>query len=369
MNVDPKRNLPDQPERCTDFSQLLLAWDNALPGRGLPWAHESDPYRVWVSEIMLQQTQAKTVIPYFERFIERFPAIIDLADAPLDEVLRLWTGLGYYSRARNLHKAARQVVDQYAGIFPRSFAEVFALPGVGRSTAGAICALAFGVPTPILDGNAKRVYARYFGIDDEKESARMRRLWRVAEACTAKTKCQKYTQLIMDLGATVCTPRNPACNNCPVSSGCYASEHGATHMLPRKGQRLQRKTKSTAMVMVRNRNGEVLLERRPAAGIWGGLWSFPEFDGALENLADEFGQRYQLEITLDEEWEELSHEFTHFRLKIKPLLARVAEKTSGNLTRPDIAFISIDSPFDRGMPAPVAELIDRLQAIPINPEH
>ena len=353
-------------DRFADFSQLLLDWENSLPGRGLPWAFESDPYRIWISEVMLQQTQAKTVVPFYLEFVDRFPKIEDLADASLDEVLRLWTGLGYYTRARNLHKAARQIKSQNNGEFPKNFEEVVALPGVGRSTAGAICALAYGMRTPILDGNAKRVYTRSFGVDDEKESQRIRNLWNIAEACTPDQNCQQYTQLIMDLGATVCTPKNPDCNLCPVSSKCWAYLNRATDRLPRKNARATRKNKSTTFVIVIDESLRLLLECRPPEGIWGGLWSFPEYGGNLDDLPQWFNQRYSVQIAVERELERFHHDFTHFRLNITPVLARVTDKKDKRFENFETEFIPTSTPLDRGVPAPVAELIQRLRIKELN---
>lgn len=355
-------------DRCADFSQLLLDWENSLPGRGLPWAFESDPYKIWISEIMLQQTQTKTVVPFYLNFVDQFPKIEDLADASLNEVLRLWTGLGYYTRARNLHKAARQLKSHNEGEFPKTFDEILALPGVGRSTAGAICALAYGMKTPILDGNAKRVYARYFGVDDEKESQRVRNLWDIAEVCTPDQDCQKYTQLIMDLGATVCTPKNPDCRRCPVSSECWAYRNRATDRLPRKKTRANRRTKSTRFVMVIDESLGLLLECRPPQGIWGGLWSFPEYSGNLEDLPQWFNQRYSVQILVERELEQFHHDFTHFRLSITPLLARTTDTEDRYVNNLKFEFIPIDMPLDRGVPAPVAELIQRLGIKGLKPD-
>lgn len=357
MDVEPNHNRENLAKRCRDFSQLLLAWDNPLPGRGLPWVFEADPYKVWLSEVMLQQTQAATVVPYFLEFIDRFPNVVDLANASLDEVLQIWTGLGYYSRARNLHSASKLIRDDHEGQFPQNFEAILALPGVGRSTAGAICALAFGMPTPILDGNAKRVYARYFCVDDDKESQRSRNLWNIASRCTPGLDCQKYTQSIMDLGATVCTPKRPKCDDCPVSLHCCAKLDNRTATLPLKKRSANRKTKSVVLVMATNEKGQLLLERRPAAGIWGGLWSFPEFHDEPDSIEHWFQQRYGFEIEVIEDWQEFHHEFTHFRLLITPLLVRIKTTVDNTTSLPDIDFISSSQPLNRGVPVPVNELI------------
>ncbi len=347
-------------ERGTAFGSLLLNWDNPSPGRGLPWAFESDPYKVWVSEIMLQQTQAATVVPYYLRFTDRFPDVISLAGASLDEVLRIWAGLGYYSRARNLYHSASLITDRYDGVFPQNFTDVLSLPGVGRSTAGAICALAYGLQTPILDGNAKRVYARCFCVDDEKQARRLNRLWNIAEVCTPKDNCQQYTQSIMDIGATVCTPKNPSCELCPVASLCCAKQTDRIDSLPLRKSSAERKIKSVNMVIVLDRH-HLLLERRPPAGIWSGLWSFPEFDGDLLDLPRWFRQRYAMRISVGQIMAAFHHDFTHYRLNITPILARIENPTANLLPNPNLNLVSLEEPLDRGVPAPVAELIERIR--------
>ncbi len=317
---------------------------------------------------MLQQTQASTVIPYYLAFIDRFPNAIDLADAPLDEALRLWMGLGYYSRARNLHRAAQIIRDELNGAFPRTFDEVLALPGVGRSTAGAICALAYGMKTPILDGNAKRVYARCFCVDDEKDSQRTRRLWEISEAAIPEKDCQKYTQYIMDLGAMVCTPKNPVCDECPVSSVCCAKAADLVDILPLRKRSADRKQKSTTMIMAMNRSGAIMLERRPSSGIWGGLWSFPEYSGPIESVSQWFMERYTVPISILQSWDTFHHDFTHYRLNITPLMVRVEDLGSHQIEHLDIGFVPVNGMLDRGVPAPVAALIERIQKSEFNPQ-
>ena len=355
------------PSECfDDFSQLLLDWRNPLPGRNLPWAFEPDPYKVWISEIMLQQTQAVTVVPYYLRFIENFPDIASLTNASIDEVLNLWTGLGYYSRARNLHRAAQLIADQHEGQFPAKFDEILALPGVGRSTAGAICALAYGHRAPILDGNAKRVYARSFCVDDEKDSQRIRRLWKIADACTPAEDCQIYTQHIMDLGATVCTPRNPKCEVCPVRSLCCAKSANLIEKFPLGKQRVIRKTKAVTLVVALDQCNRLLLERRPPSGIWGGLWSFPEYPGHIDNVQKWFRQNYAMNISTIQAWDPFHHDFTHFRLNITPLLVQITDTESHRFRQADIELVSLGKPLNRGIPAPVLELISRIESTQFN---
>jgi len=273
----------------------LVAWHGASGRHDLPWQLARTPYRVWVSEIMLQQTQVAAVIPYFERFLLRFPDLRTLAEAPIDEVLHLWTGLGYYARARNLHRAAQQVHDRHGGEFPRDYDAVAALPGIGRSTAGAILALSTGARHAILDGNVKRVLARCFGIEGNAATRAVElRLWELAERCTPAEGVDVYTQAIMDLGATLCTRRRPACALCPLAAHCSARRSSRQHEIPaprpRPGAAARaRKARRAWMVVAIDPEGRVFLERRPERGIWGGLWCLPEFSS--ESAARSFASR------------------------------------------------------------------------------
>jgi A/G-specific adenine glycosylase len=348
---------------ATLLPQALIAW-HAVSGRhDLPWQSERTPYRVWVSEIMLQQTQVATVIPYYQRFMGRFPKIGDLAAAPLDEVLHLWTGLGYYARARNLHKAAGVVMNQHGGVFPESFAEITALPGIGRSTAGAILSLSRDQRHPILDGNVKRVLCRFFGVEGSPlDRAVEQRLWQLAEACTPQEGVATYTQAIMDLGATVCTRRKPACVLCPLRNDCVARAEGKEHELPTpKGARSKkpRLSKKCWMLVLKSPQGKVFLERRPEAGIWGGLWCLPQFDSkksALAYLANHFkatGEAHCLPP--------ISHVFTHFDLQIEPLEVEVSEEMSSVLEPASSLWFGLASTgadTKIGLPAPIKLLLD-----------
>ncbi len=349
-------------EQCRQFSAELLNWSNPSPGRGLPWAFESDPYRIWVSEIMLQQTQANTVIPYYLNFIDRFPNITQLSNGSLDEVLSMWAGLGYYTRARNLHRAAKMIRERHNGEFPQDFTAVQALPGVGRSTAGAICALAYGWQTPILDGNAKRVYARYFCVNEEKESTRVRRLWKIAEGCSPAGKMQLYTQLIMDLGATICTPKSPQCETCPVATLCCARKSNQVDNFPLKKIPTNRKNRSVIMVLALDHHRRILLERRNTAGIWGGLWSLPEYAGDIAGLPSWFAQRYTMQTSVEYIMKQFQHHFTHYRLDITPVVTRVEVTLHRDLLHLGIDFVSLDEPLDRGVPTPVTKLIERIRS-------
>src|SRR5580698_7886443 len=310
------------PEKAKLLPARLIEWHEQRGRHDLPWQLDRTPYRVWVSEVMLQQTQVVTVIPYYERFMARFPTVRALADAPEDEVLHLWTGLGYYARARNLLQCAKVLVERHGGEFPAEIDAVTALPGIGRSTAGAILALARGERHPILDGNAKRVLARVFGIDGNPSSASvLKALWATAEACTPEQRAAAYTQAIMDLGATLCTRSRPACTVCPMNAFCVAAREGRQAELPGKKQRRERKAREATLLIAETVSGgsrAVLLEKRPAPGIWGGLWSPPQFENEGEALA--WCRRELGEVDGESEaLEPIDHAFTHFDLRLNPV--------------------------------------------------
>jgi A/G-specific adenine glycosylase len=341
------------------FAARLLRWYDRHGRKDLPWQRARTPYGVWVSEVMLQQTQVATVIPYFERFMARFPDVTALADAPLDAVLAHWSGLGYYSRARNLHRAAQKIRDAHGGVFPEDMDAVTALPGIGRSTAGAILAQALGRRHAILDGNVKRVLTRHRAIDGwPGQGAVERRLWDIAEAETPHARVADYTQAIMDLGATVCSRARPRCTACPVAGDCAAHREGATSRFPAPKPRKALPVRQTRMLLVTNTDGEVWLEKRPPSGIWGGLWSLPELPAHAtpEEWAVTFGTRIHALAT----WAPLRHTFSHFHLDITPLRlsvaapARVMEPDRGLWYKPDLSN-------QLGLPAPVARLLQALQ--------
>lgn len=307
-----------------NFSQQLLSWFDDHGRKDLPWQRNPTPYRVWVSEIMLQQTQVSTVIDYFTRFTQRFPDVISLANANIDEVLHLWTGLGYYARARNLHRAAQIIRDEHGGEFPDQIDSVIDLPGIGRSTAGAILSLALNQRQPILDGNVKRVLSRYHGIEGWPGIPAIEKaMWQLAEQHTPMQRNAEYTQAIMDLGATLCN-RRPDCERCPVQTGCIARQQGLQTALPTPKPKKTLPLKRTVMLVLRNAAGEVLLQQRPPSGIWGGLWSFPETvandDQTLcQWSADQLGH----EISIHERWPTVRHTFSHFHLDIEPVVAEL----------------------------------------------
>ncbi len=283
FGMDAQRSRISNPESrlANPFAQNLLGWFDTHGRKDLPWQHPRTPYRVWLSEVMLQQTQVRTVIPYFERFVEALPTLEALADAPIDRVLALWSGLGYYSRARNLHRAAQLCISEHGGALPREIDALASLPGIGRSTAGAILAQAFGLRHAILDGNVRRVLARFHGVHGwSGTSSIQRELWEYAELHTPHDRVADYTQAIMDLGATVCVRSRPLCGACPVGGNCVALRDRLTAELPTPKPSREIPTRTTTMLIVRDADGRVLLERRPPVGIWATLWSVPEIADA-----------------------------------------------------------------------------------------
>jgi A/G-specific adenine glycosylase len=342
------------------FAKALLQWHETHGRKDLPWQQDRTPYRVWVSEIMLQQTQVATVIPYYLKFMEAFPDVLALANAPVDRLLQHWSGLGYYARARNLYKAACEIRDRHGGRFPESFEEVVALPGIGRSTAGAIMALARGECHAILDGNAKRVLARYHAVSGwPGDSAVSAALWQHAERHTPSVMTAAYTQAIMDLGATVCTRTNPACFLCPVSVGCRAYQLGRTADFPAKREKKARPLRQTHMALACCK-GDVYLERRPPSGIWGGLWSLPEFD--LEGqLLDWCGERLNATPVAIERWSTLRHSFSHYHLDIRPVALRLKEVPQRIADGTSGIWYNYQSAPDFGLAAPVMKLIENLK--------
>jgi A/G-specific adenine glycosylase len=301
------------------FASTLVRWQRRSGRRGLPWQGTRDPYRIWLSEVMLQQTQVAAVIPYYERFLRRFPTLKSLAGAEEGEVLRLWSGLGYYARGRNLLRAAREIGRR--GKFPESAAEIRELPGVGRSSAAAIAAFAFGERAAILDGNVKRVLARCYGIEGwPGERAVETKLWALAERLLPKRGIETYTQALMDLGATLCTRTKPRCGACPVGTLCAARKGDRVGRIPAPRPRKILPSKDATWLVLRH-NGEVLLERRPSTGLWGGLWTFPESGG--RNIAGFCRETFGCEVTSARRLEPLRHGFTHFNLRIQPVMCDV----------------------------------------------
>lgn len=343
----------------TRVAPELIAWHARYGRHDLPWQRDPTPYRVWISEIMLQQTQVATVSEYYVRFMQRFPDLVTLAAAPLDDVLHLWSGLGYYSRARNLHRAAQLVCEQYGGALPDSAEKLEQLPGIGRSTAAAIRALSAGERGAILDGNVRRVLTRYFAIESPPaQSAAERRLWQLAEQCTPEEQVATYTQAIMDLGATICVRRRPLCAACPLHDGCRARRTGRQHHLPAPRPRPVRRMQAVVMLLAQRSDGSVLLERRPERGVWGGLWSPPQFPSieAARLYADTRLDAAEVEPAARAS---LRHAFTHFDLDITPLLARCAGP-AGVMDGAPTLWYNAAQPDRVGLPAPVTTLIRSL---------
>ena len=307
---------------------------------------------------MLQQTQVATVIPYYQRFMQRFPDVRALADAPVDEVLHLWSGLGYYARARNLHRAAVRIRDEHRGELPLSFAELAQLPGIGRSTAGAVLALSRGERFAILDGNARRVLARYFGVPrDSAERAPNRRLWELSERCTPHAGVEQYTQAIMDLGATVCVRRKPLCARCPLAPECFARRTGRQHELPPPRAARMRRVRRVFMVIAAHDEGSVLLERRPENGVWGGLWCLPEF--ATLTAAQAFIRDTLAPVASPQPLSPVEHALTHFDLLITPLLVRCSVAPAV-MEEGSSLWYNLRAPARIGLPAPITALLSGL---------
>ncbi|WP_372964531.1 A/G-specific adenine glycosylase [Marinobacter sp.] len=342
-----------------EFADKLLVWYDKHGRHDLPWHHNRNAYRVWVSEIMLQQTQVATVIPYFEAFMTRFPDVQALASAPEDDVLSHWSGLGYYARARNLHKAAKQVVEAFDGEFPQNQEALESLTGIGRSTAGAILAQAFGKRAAILDGNVKRVLARYHAIPGwPGQTTVLKQLWKHAEMHTPDNRVRDYTQGIMDLGATVCTRSKPKCDNCPLHNGCKAYEDQQIQLYPGSKPKKLKPEKTTWMLIIEDADGRILLERRPPSGIWGGLWSLPELDPAYgaEELQDACTKELGLTCGNPELISGFRHTFSHYHLHIQPARLPVSGCTSVADSE-SLRWLHRDEALTLGLPAPIRTLL------------
>lgn len=340
-----------------EFSSTILAWYQQHGRKHLPWQHDRTPYRVWVSEIMLQQTQVTTVIPYYQRFITQFPTVHDLAAATQDDVLHLWTGLGYYARGRNLHATAQQVVAHWNGEFPRSVEQLCSLPGIGRSTAGAIAAISMDIRAPILDGNVKRVLTRFFAIDGwPGQTAVNQKLWEIADALTPNHSHQPYTQAMMDVGATLCTRSKPACGLCPLQPQCNAYAADKVTQYPNSKPKKEKPEKTTFLVMLEQPNGERLLQLRPQKGIWGGLWSFPEASNKqqAEQLAVQLLNTAVIQV---EYLPPFRHTFSHYHLHIHPIRLRLAANTPLREQQAGYQWYDPRQPSSLGLAAPVKALL------------
>ncbi len=341
------------------FADRLLQWYDQHGRHDLPWHHDRNAYRVWVSEIMLQQTQVTTVIPYFQAFMERFPTVAGLARAPVDDVLSHWSGLGYYARARNLQKAAVTVMDEHGGEFPRSQEALEALPGIGRSTAAAIVAQAHDQRAAILDGNVKRVLARYHAVDGwPGQTSVLNKLWLHAEEHTPDRRVRDYTQAIMDLGSLVCTRTRPDCQDCPLNLGCKAYAAGEMRRYPGSKPKKVKPEKTTWMVILEDHEGRILLERRPPSGIWGGLWSLPELDPGYqpEELPEACEQTFGFDCGEPELTSGFRHTFSHYHLHIQP--ARLTVHRTERVNDLDSQrWVHRDEALTLGLPAPIRTLL------------
>ena len=348
------------------IADALLSWFDQHGRKDLPWQTDRTPYRVWVSEIMLQQTQVSTVIPFYERFMAQFPTVEDLAHAAEDTVLHLWTGLGYYARARNLHRCAKQVCELYKGVFPNDLAGLEALPGIGRSTAGAILSLAMDARATILDGNVKRVLARYHAVEGwPGQRAVSDALWSFAEQHTPQERLADYTQAIMDLGATCCTRSRPGCELCPLERDCKARALDRQSDFPGRKPRKQSPLRQRWLAVVTRAPGEVLLKKRPNSGIWGGLWAPPEFEepaAATAWIVD------TLSVPEDacRVGVPFHHAFTHFKLEAYPVRAHCAanrpETIGVECDANNLQWFALHPPPSVGLPAPIVRLLAKLGA-------
>ncbi|HQS57963.1 MAG: A/G-specific adenine glycosylase [Gallionellales bacterium 35-53-114] len=357
----------------SDFSTRVILWQRKHGRHGLPW-QGADAYRVWLSEIMLQQTQVATVIPYYQRFVASFPSVSALAAASMDEVLAHWSGLGYYARGRNLHRAAQIIADKHQGEFPREFEQILDLPGIGRSTAAAICALAYHERRAILDGNVKRVLARYCGISGSTIDKKIEeQMWQQAELLLPKDQSPRparvrggldssistYTQALMDMGATICTRSKPKCELCPVHSDCVALQSNRVAVLPPPRARKTVPEKHTTFLLLLHGN-DILLEKRPPQGIWGGMWCLPQIEDG-SGVVDDYLQIAGMEVSERIELEEFTHTFTHFKLHIVPVLLRVACKPD-QVQQGGSEWMDLQEALRAGIPAPVRSLLQKLQS-------
>jgi len=343
---------------CAPFARRLIAWQKKHGRHDLPWQRTRDAYRIWLSEIMLQQTQVSTVVPYYERFLAAFPDVSALAAAPIDRVLELWSGLGYYRRAHHLHEAARAIVAQHGGQFPRDAEAIATLPGVGRSTAAAIAAFAFGERSAILEGNVKRVLARHRGVDGYPGAPKVQaKLWSIAESLLPPDEIGTYTQALMDLGATVCTRAAPRCNACPVASDCVALATDRVATLPSPRPTKVRPMRAVRVLLVEHA-GTILLEKRPAVGIWGGLWSLPELEPG-EDVARHCTARYSASVVVGDELDPIEHGFTHYQLTMHP--QRVAVRAwPARAEAPGMLWLTREDALAAALPAPIRKLLASL---------
>ena len=344
------------------FSENILTWFDQHGRKDLPWQKDITPYRVWVSEIMLQQTQVKTVVPYYQEFMESFPTVQALANAEQDEVLKHWSGLGYYARARNMHETAKNVCNDFNGEFPQGLESMQSLKGIGRSTAAAILSIANNQAEPILDGNVKRVLSRVFAVEGwPGKSDVLKKLWLIAEETTPRKRNADYTQAIMDLGATLCTRSKPQCSDCPLQNDCIAFADGKQSEFPGKKPKKILPEKHTIMLIVKNSEEAVLMQKRPPVGIWGGLWCFPQFEDM--NQVEQWILEYSSEkLDVSQKLPTLSHTFSHFRLHIQPLIINAKTPIKLGVMENDASlWYNVNTEFNGGLAAPVQTLLNTLK--------
>lgn len=340
------------------FSRTILHWFDQHGRHDLPWQKNPTPYRVWISEIMLQQTQVTTVIPYFKKFIKSFPTVKTLAQAKLDDVLAHWSGLGYYARARNLHRCAQIIHQEYQGHFPTTGDELATLPGIGTSTAGAILSLSMKIPATILDGNVKRLLTRFYAFDAPLNSASaLKNLWELAQAATPTKRCDSYNQAVMDLGAMICTRSNPKCDRCPLQKNCQSFKLGNPTAYPIKTNKTSLRTKSVYMLLLKNSANEILLEKRPPVGIWGGLWSLPECP-IEEDVMQWIQTHFSMPSVIIEQWPLLRHQFSHFNLIIHPVLLKVKPSAHKLMDTVRQVWYKEGGRLPGGLPVPVMKLLN-----------
>jgi len=342
-----------------DFSSQILDWFQHSGRKNLPWQINPTPYRVWISEIMLQQTQVKTVIPYFKKFMAKFPNITDLASASDEQVMALWSGLGYYSRARNIHKTAIKLCSNEnflgIGVFPQTVTELQILPGIGRSTAGAILALSMDLKAAILDGNVKRVLARCFAVDGwPGRSSVAKQLWQIAEILTPEKNVKEYTQALRDWGAGICTPKNFQCNQCPINNICQATNDSSQLNYPGKKPKKKIPTRHQYFCLLLSKNAELLLEKRPPTGIWGGLWT-PISCDLEENLGQYLIKEYSIECSHQERLTEFKHSFSHFHLHLIPIKTEATKMIA--IAENQLRWQRPEEWLNEGIPKPVRTMI------------
>ena len=341
------------------FSDAVLEWFDEHGRKHLPWQQHKTPYKVWVSEIMLQQTQVATVIPYFHAFMQRFPDLASLAEAPEDDVLAHWSGLGYYARARNLHRSAKLAVSDYAGELPSDIDQLIQLPGIGQSTAGAILSLALGQNHAILDGNVKRVLARHNAVEGwPGRTAVLTNLWTVSRQLTPAKRTADFNQAMMDLGATLCTRSRPACERCPVMSSCAAFANDTIANYPGKKPKKETPVRSTVMLMLRNSDGHILLQKRPPTGIWGGLWSLPEVSD-VEAIGEWLAAEGLVGVEAAHSVMRLRHTFSHFHLDIDVQALKVSVAGTVSMERKAQLWYNGEQ-FPGGVAAPVSNILNKL---------